>query len=818
MQDSIKKPSSQDGLVKLFTPVDYRFCSGFGQYHTNEFDPQKPEKKLTPYIQTSYSELMALVDDPQQIDKRKAQWIIPSSHLSRTFKAQELHGSYLLLWADIDKGSPEIEQVQTVLNQMGHFNYEIYTTSSATLENLKYRILIFLAVPLTSSDWITCQKILNDGLEHGGLIVDRKSEGFAQLCYLPNRGEYYETCSKRETGFLNPLVDWSNEIAQEALERLKIEAEIIVKRQSAKIERDLIKSSPETTCVDLIGEFNNQYPVEEILLLAGYAQRGSTFRHPLSESGSYSASVKDGRVFTLSSSDRLYSTEGAHDSFSVFTTLFHDGDIDKALKEAGDQWLTIDGISFNLFNQRLYMAKKEREESLIALKAANEANPLQKEDLRSQPEMMPISIEAFPGVMADVVHATLRSAYKKQPELSILATLLGMSAACHGHYRNSRGVRMNLFGVGIAGTGEGKDAPRMAAIELARKAGAKVIGKAATGQGLEDAMEDYLSMLSEVDEIAHLIECMNSKDRNSNTTELAANLLKLFSASKSVYNTRVKAKPTSSSTPGKSIEHPCLNLLGFATPEKLGEALIQGNAEDGLLGRMLFAQGNNNAKPERRPQRFALPPAVITRCGEIDRQRKAINDSLECITQIELTDEADERFWQVTLEFDDFATNHRLDPISKQVQMRSAEKVERIAGVLAIWDNPSSPCVTVCHVNWAYHFVKYSNDVLGKFLSSRMFNSQTEANANKVLSVFFKILTGELAPSNASQLKLIKSGKVPHSALLRHSHIERQEFYGAIEYLVNTEQINSSTSASTNQRGATHSKTWYWIEKGSANE
>jgi hypothetical protein len=524
MENSIKKPSCEDGLVNLSCFSNFRLCSGFGQYHTNEFDPQKPEKKLTSYLQTSFSELMALVDDPQQIDKIKAQWIIPSNHLSRTFKEQEFHGSYCLLWADIDKGNPEIEQVQAALNQIGDFNYEIYTTSSATLQNLKYRILIFLAKPLTPSNWMICQKVLNDGLEQGGLIVDRKSEGFAQLCYLPNRGEYYETSSKRESTFFDPLHQWNQEIAQEVLERSQIEVEIARKRAEAEACRQSIRVSPGSSQNDLIGAFNNQYPVEEILVMSGYAQRGSTFRHPLSESGSYSASVKDGRVFTLSSSDRLYSTEGAHDAFSAFVTLFHDGDVNKALKDAGDQWLNIDGISFNLFHQRQYMDKKERAESLEALKSANEANPLKMEDLTSQPETSPVSIEPFPGVMADIVEAILRSAFKKQPELSILAALIGMSAACHGHYRNPKGVRMNLFGVGIAGTGEGKDAPRMAAIELARKAGAKVIGKAATGQGLEDALDSYLSMLSEVDEIAHLIECMNSKDRSANTTELSANV------------------------------------------------------------------------------------------------------------------------------------------------------------------------------------------------------------------------------------------------------------------------------------------------------
>ncbi len=56
----------------------------------------------------------------------------------------------------------------------------------------------------------------------------------------------------------------------------------------------------------LIQVFNDAFAIEEILILAGYEQCGDTFMHPESESGSYSASVKDGRVHTLSSSDPLF--------------------------------------------------------------------------------------------------------------------------------------------------------------------------------------------------------------------------------------------------------------------------------------------------------------------------------------------------------------------------------------------------------------------------------------------------------------------------------------------------------------------------------
>ena len=57
------------------------------------------------------------------------------------------------------------------------------------------------------------------------------------------------------------------------------------------------------------------------------------------------------RVNTLSSSDPLYTGGGAHDAFSVFCTLFHDGDITAALKEAGNDLLAIGSVSYNKAKQ-----------------------------------------------------------------------------------------------------------------------------------------------------------------------------------------------------------------------------------------------------------------------------------------------------------------------------------------------------------------------------------------------------------------------------------------------------------------------------------
>jgi hypothetical protein len=113
---------------------------------------------------------------------------------------------------------------------------------------------------------------------------------------------------------------------------------------------------------DLIDAFNATYAVDEMLLKYGYDFDGKhNYRHPNSASGSFSASVKDGRVYSLSTNDPLHtadSSNGAHDAFSVFCTLGHGGNQVAATKDACDNWLLINGEPWNKVSQREYMENK----------------------------------------------------------------------------------------------------------------------------------------------------------------------------------------------------------------------------------------------------------------------------------------------------------------------------------------------------------------------------------------------------------------------------------------------------------------------------
>ena len=335
--------------------------SGFGQFHTNE--PGK--KNRSPYAHIDLGGIRALVDHPQQVEKDQAQWLIPSSLPSRTFREQEQRGQFWMLWADIDKNPPTLNALHECLylDLIEECDHEIYTSRSAREDYQKSRILIPLAKPLAGAEWIVCQQVFNDKLEAASVVPDRKSEGPAQLCYLPNRGDFYDSRSSRDGTLFDPLSAWSTEIANKRQQKAEADSAKERRQAEAKAKREargyLNDSSP-------IAAFNAAFSVGDILIQAGYDQDGNRdhYRHPNSESGSFSASVKDGRVYSLSSADPLY-TEGvgggAHDAFSAFTVLFHQGDVKRAIKDAGDNWLTINGESWSLVKQREY--EQQRAES-----------------------------------------------------------------------------------------------------------------------------------------------------------------------------------------------------------------------------------------------------------------------------------------------------------------------------------------------------------------------------------------------------------------------------------------------------------------------
>lgn len=301
------------------------FCCGFGQFHT------APK----PYATKTKADLYEALWTAPSCDKAKAPWAIMSALHSRTFAEQVSNGVYFAVALDVDvKAPPMAELVQWWESVTGGSDAIAYTTRSATKANPKCRLIGFLSKPMAFAEWSIVSKVLNDKAQHDGIEPDRATERAAQLIYLPNRGEHYDYYFWRDENPLEPHKEWLADYEAEEQHRWRAAQDAETAKHEAQHRRIEFNASGRDS---VIQQFNDANPIETILLRAGYDRQGNRFRHPNSDSGSFSASVKDGRVFSLSPNDPLHS-EHAHDSFGALTILFFGGDTRRAvdaIKTAG---------------------------------------------------------------------------------------------------------------------------------------------------------------------------------------------------------------------------------------------------------------------------------------------------------------------------------------------------------------------------------------------------------------------------------------------------------------------------------------------------
>ncbi|WP_170948702.1 DUF3987 domain-containing protein [Pseudomonas sp. Irchel 3A7] len=392
----------------------------------------------------------------------------------------------------------------------------------------------------------------------------------------------------------------------------------------------------------------------------------------------------------------------------------------------------------------------------------------------------------FPGVMADAVTAIMAGANKPQIEMTTLAVTVAMAAGCGYYYALPNDSGLNLYGCAVAESGGGKDIPTMEAMGLANRAGADVRGRMTSGGSLEDLLKDYGGLLMCVGEVAHFFANMTGRNANPNMVDFTGVLLALFTASRSMHQCRNKV-----GAPGRNVKHPAVSFLGFATPLKLGEALNLGNVEDGLLGRFLFVASERDDKPCRTKKGVELPNSVKSAMLRMDMVKLGFHGAPIVIA----IDAAGDKALDALL--DEFHTLKlkAKSPAAKVLYTRSYEKAERIAGVLAVYDNEKAPTITTAHIEWARKAVQASNEAILAFMDDYMHSGEVQSHAAQLLRY---LKENQFTPTRTSEAEALKAGWVPRSVLLRLAKkMDAKQLRAALDYLLELLTIEATPSDAT---------------------
>lgn len=420
----------------------------------------------------------------------------------------------------------------------------------------------------------------------------------------------------------------------------------------------------------------------------------------------------------------------------------------------------------------------------------------------------------FPGYMQANYEQILQTAHRKQPHLSVAATLAGMAAQIPSCYSFEDGLRINIYLMGVASTATGKDHIRKCCNRLVH---ANAVGRAtempSSHSGLYEEIEGVSKKLtkSEIDggqpekgeqpyrldmagkhlcfisdEIAILFKSMLADKAGVWDAKLVRLLLDFFSKSSEFYVNMQSLKGIL----GKHIPHPMISILGLAQPELLAAAFDEGDITSGLLGRFLLFRGETNPEVQKRvlPFKPVGDPFKPFTSRELDPLNKYSDEKtrpLYAERLISLPEELADGYQE------EFLHRERIedDKSIKAIYARSFEKIKRIAGILACFENREQPVVNQSMMDWAKALVLHTDENLVHLIEKEMRGNSAQAKENRrVLWLLKKFLN---APKKdlpkdltAKELDLWKQGYMSRRRFMRSTNLSGRPFETVVRDLI----------------------------------
>ena len=299
---------------------------------------------------------------PTAVEKLESDFIMPSTyrqHDGRSHEAQRQRGQYRMLALDIDTGNHDKPAVVDAVHEItGRCAVIVYSSSSASKHEQKWRVLIPIKQILTGAEYEDTQATLFDLMAKRGIQCDPALARCGQPIYLPNippdrrkpsgAPVYYDTMVVKD----RTLDLEGSRIEMEMHARQQREQEAIAQaaadRQARERERAARRlERPQEA--DPVEEFNIRHTIADLLDKYGYTRRGSSshYRSPLQTSASFATRDYGSHWVSLSSTDAANGlgrakTIGPHsftwgDAFDLYAFFEHGGDMKAAVRAYGSE-------------------------------------------------------------------------------------------------------------------------------------------------------------------------------------------------------------------------------------------------------------------------------------------------------------------------------------------------------------------------------------------------------------------------------------------------------------------------------------------------
>lgn len=407
-----------------------------------------------------------------------------------------------------------------------------------------------------------------------------------------------------------------------------------------------------------------------------------------------------------------------------------------------------------------------------------------------------------PGLVGLAADYCNRSAFRHQPILAICGGLITVAALSRnwfvvGPWRTT----LNVYIIGVAETGEGKEATRKSIKEMLTKANAldslkeSVASSPALLRALSSSPRHDISLL--LDEFGRLLSVAGNPS-NGHLFELISELMRLFGQGDSTHAGKIYAN-ASDNIP--KIKRPFVNLYGTTTRRSLTESLSSKDVVDGTLNRFLVVP-TENRQPRYTNPNFHLGERLENALKNLSNLDvlEFDNDDHGSITDpmvIEVTDEAEKILLDYRQEADDLRV---ASEAQGPLYARAFENAVKISGIVALGCaadrgpiHQAPPVVDQGCAEWAIGFVRWSVGNLVSLGKEEIADSYIERITTKIRSYIESMATDweqTCAPRDAEMQEMNRKGFIAKSQITKRFQKERAQIRDeAIKTLVESGDI-----------------------------